>query len=106
VLDGRGARILLVDGEGQVASSLGPAGEGWTLSRPVALARDLAGNLYVLDAKDRAVLVIGPEGALVARVVSAREGAGAFNKPGALAVDRAGRILIWDAKDRRVVVFE
>lgn len=106
VLDGRSSRILLVDGEGRVASSLGPAGEGWTLSRPAALARDLAGNLYVLDTKERAVLVIGPEGGLVARVTSEKEGPGAFNKPVALAVDRAGRILIWDAKDKRVVVFE
>jgi tetratricopeptide (TPR) repeat protein len=106
VLDARSSRILLVDGAGQVRSSLGPTGEGWALSKPAALARDLAGNLYVLDTRERTVFVIGPDGTLTAKVVSEREGPGAFNKPGALAVDRAGRILIWDAKDKRVVVFE
>lgn len=73
-------------------------GEEWETFAEVAdVAFDGAGNLYVLDAGARRVVVVDQDGALVQTVGQEGEGPGEFRNPGSLAVFDDGSLAVLDA---------
>ncbi len=66
---------------------------------------DPAGNLILLDKKDRDVSVLGPEGRLVARIQTARGQLG-MKKAVDIAVDPAGYLYILDEQEAKIAVFD
>ncbi|GIW71607.1 MAG: hypothetical protein KatS3mg102_1149 [Planctomycetota bacterium] len=63
------------------------------LERPVDLAVDAAGRIYVLDAGPGAVLVYGPGGELLGRIGAGGSGPHELREPVALGLDPARRLL-------------
>jgi hypothetical protein len=75
-------------------------------SRPVAAGFDDAGNLYLLDADERRVTVVDPDGGLVRTVGQAGGGPGEFRSPVAMAVLPDGRLWVADAGHRAFLLFD
>ena len=80
----------------------------WALFGPVPALQasfDGAGNLHVLDAFNKRVVVVGPDGRLVRVVGREGEGPGEFQEIRALAVWRDGRFAVPDTEHSAVQVF-
>ena len=72
-------------------------GQEWeTFAEVVEVDFDGAGNLYVLDAGARRVVVVGRDGALARTVGQEGEGPGEFRNPGSLAVFDDGSLAVLD----------
>ena len=76
-------------------------GSGASLSYPVQVALDGAGNMYVANSSANNVIKI-PQGGGSAMVVST--GADILNDPMGVAVDGAGNLFIADERNQRIVV--
>ncbi len=74
------------------------------LERPDALAVDDLGNLFIMDASAREIVVMGPEGKPIARIASGRGSDDLFPRPAALAVNGKGEILVYDLRREGIVV--
>lgn len=71
--------------------------------RPLGMARDGAGNLYVADGQKKKVLIFSLEGQPVASLGDA----GTFASPAYVCVDnQKGRIFVTDAEKHRVAAFD
>ena len=82
------------------------AQEEWAFFGPALQASfDGAGNLLVLDAFNKRVVVIGPDGQLVRVVGREGEGPGEFRNPRALAVWHDGRFAVPDMGHSAIQVF-
>ena len=80
----------------------------WALFGPAASLQagfDGAGNLVVLDAFNKRVVVVGPDGQLVRVVGREGEGPGEFQEVRAIAVWRDGRFAVPDTEHSAVQVF-
>ena len=73
--------------------------------RPVALALDGAGAIWVADKNKKRVLKLDAAGNELLGVGSAGSGAGQFGNPSAVAVARSGLIFVADRGNRSVQVF-
>ena len=73
---------------------------------PIALAVDGIGNLYLLDAVTRAVVVCDPDGRPITVVRPTKEMMQQIGEPASLAVDAFGRIYLAGRKSGRVVRFQ
>ncbi|MFA5372344.1 MAG: fibronectin type III domain-containing protein, partial [Sideroxydans sp.] len=73
--------------------------------QPVALALDIAGNIWVADKKKKRVVKLDESGTELLGVGSSGSGAGQFNNPSALAVASTGLIFVADRVNRSVQVF-
>ena len=71
--------------------------------RPLGLAFDAAGNLYVSDTQDKNNRVIELDAA--GRILRTIGQPGAFNAPNALAFDAAGNLYVVDGSNGRLVAF-
>lgn len=108
LLDGEGA-VLAFDADQRVVSffdetgkllrSLPLRGEGFDLRKPVDVALDAAGNVYVAD-EQAGVAVLSPKGKLLARF------GGELKKPRALTLDPGGAVLVYDEKLERVMRYQ
>lgn len=84
------------------------AQEEWAFFGPAASLQasfDEAGNLLILDAMNKRVVVIGPDGQLVRLVGREGEGPGEFQSVIAFAVWRDGRIAVPDLGHSAIQVF-
>ena len=80
--------------------------EEWAFFGPsLQMSFDGAGNLLVLDAFNKRVVVVGPDGQLVRIVGRAGEGPGEFQQIQAFAVWRDGRFAVPDTDHTAVQVF-
>ncbi|MDE2979594.1 MAG: hypothetical protein OXU74_00235 [Gemmatimonadota bacterium] len=80
----------------------------WALFGPAAALQasfDGAGNLLLLDAFNKRVVVVGPDGQLVRIVGREGEGPGEFQEVRALAVWRDGRFAVPDTEHSAIQVF-
>ena len=78
----------------------------WTFFGPALQASfDGAGNLLVLDAFNKRVVVVGPDGQLMRVVGREGEGPGEFQQVQALAVWRDGRVAVPDWEHSAIQVF-
>ena len=102
-LDAETKTIKVFDRDGKLVRTIA-RGPGYELVKPVDLAFDALGYLYVLE-RLSAVLVFSPTGALVSRVVIPEKDAGAFKQGAALALDSADRLYIYDDHEQRIQVY-
>ena len=103
-LDDRSESVMWLH-KGKV-EPLVPAGGGvLTLEEPVALAADMLGNVYVADSRQRAVIVLGPDGREQERISPPADSAAGLEAPAAIAVGPKGEIYIYDERKRTVLRF-
>ncbi len=79
-----------------------PAGSINGFTKPISVAVDGSGRMYVGDDKDGSVSVMGPAGTVL---FSLGRGAGEFGKPGDIAVASNGSVYVTDSKNHVVKVF-
>jgi sugar lactone lactonase YvrE len=85
-------------------------GTAATFSRPVGIALDASGNLYVADAANHTIRKVTPTGAVTtfagtAGVIGSSDGTGTgalFNGPTGVAVDGSGNIYVADTGDNTI----
>lgn len=103
-----GERIYIADsgnGRIQVLDMLGRFLTDWQLpdgGRPIGLAVDGRGHVFVADAKSDRVLVFGPGGVVRATFGARGSGPGSFRGPSAVCVI-GDRLLVADAENDRLV---
>ena len=101
-------RVLLLDQEGRLVSTLGSgtrdSGE-YGFNTPGGLSLDAQGNLYVVDMLNYAVKKYSPEDKFVLSLGEAGDTEGTFSRPKVVAVDGDGRIFVSDTLLVAVAVF-
>jgi DNA-binding beta-propeller fold protein YncE len=105
VLDTSGGRVQTLDARREPESVLldARAGGGLGPHRPVGLAVDAAGQLYVSDRESQAVLVYSARGDSLAAWGGFGGGPGQFRRIGGLCVDAHGGVWVVDEGRARVV---
>jgi uncharacterized protein (TIGR03663 family) len=87
--------------------TLGERGSGpGRFIKPVGLAVDAEGNLYVGDSGNDRVQKFDPEGVFIAEVGSLGDGDGEFNEPWGVAVDSEGNLYVADTWNNRIQKFD
>ncbi len=102
-LDGK-SRTVMVLRKGAV-ESLARAGDAVLFEQPVALAADRLGDVYVLDARRHAVIVLGPDGRELERIAPPAGSPAELEEPAAIAVGPSGEIYVHDERKRSVLRF-
>jgi sugar lactone lactonase YvrE len=76
------------------------------LNNPRGMARDNQGNLYIADAGNHRIVVLGPDGTQVRTIGSIGNGDGQLNEPSGVSVDDDGNVYVADTWNGRVVKFD
>jgi sugar lactone lactonase YvrE len=82
------------------------ADENLSFRSPYDIARDSAGNLYILDMGNRRIQKLSSEGKFIKTIGRPGQGPGEFQAPFSLDVDGKDLIFVCDALNRLVQVFE
>jgi TolA-binding protein len=99
--------VALLEYDGKPRARIPARGPGYEFDRPVDLATDPLGHLYVLDRNRAAVFVFSPQQAkLVAIVTLPPKAPGAFRRATCFGVDAAGRLYIYDDDAERIQVYQ
>lgn len=104
LLDRDANAITVLDRAGKPGMRVPTRGTGFELEKPVDLAFDTMGHLYVLDRS--ALVVFAPDGRFVTSFSVAEKSPGAFRDAAALALDDAGRLYIYDDRAERIQVYQ
>jgi sugar lactone lactonase YvrE len=80
--------------------------EDYFLARPIDLALDAEGNLFVLDSGNYCIKKFDPEGKLLKTFGRQGEGPGEMAGPIAIETYRDGRVFLNDYRNRRFTVFD
>ena len=102
VSDSLAGAIYVFDLAGGFVGTLGDD----RLERPVGMALDDAGNVYVADAGAHRVVAISPTDEVVATYGERGSEPGQFNFPTYVAIDSRGRLVVSDSLNFRVQVFD
>ncbi|HHN74606.1 MAG TPA: tetratricopeptide repeat protein [Acidobacteria bacterium] len=97
VLDGRRRQLHRVASDGSLLETRDLES---LMRTPLALARDQLGYLYVLDGKQKLVVIFTPEGEMLSRVALPTAGEGGLARPDQLAVGAAGDLLLADGRKK------
>lgn len=96
-----GSRISVYGKGGNLERSITESGaDGGQMLRPVGIAVDRFGNIFVADALRKAVLVYAANGAYVGRVESAAD---AINAPAALALSPDNRMYVSSSETHSII---
>ncbi len=103
VADADNKRVQVFDREGK---HLEVWDAGGSLRRPIGLAADSTGAVYLTDASAHRVVRLGPDGTALSSF--GREGTdpGQMRDPSGVAVAPDGRVLVADTENSRIQVFE
>jgi hypothetical protein len=102
----RDSAVVLLKRDGKTVRTFAKKGAGYEFKRPVDVAFDALGHLFVLDRGQSSVFVFGAQGQLLTTFTIPEKAAGAFRKAVAFAVDRAGRLYIHDDGAKRLLVYQ
>jgi len=72
---------------------------------PVDMAVDALGDLYVADARQKSIFIIGPDGKKLGRIAPPAGTAAELTDPAALAVGPKGEVYVYDARKRTILRF-
>lgn len=81
-------------------------GENLILNSPVAMAKDLDGNVYIADMGNHRIIKIDQNGNVLSKFGSLGSGEGEFNTPFGVAIDNNGDILVADTANYRIQKFD
>jgi hypothetical protein len=107
-LDESGAGLTLIEHDGRPRATIPARGQGYEFDRPVDLAIDPLGHIYVLDRNKATVFVFaqGPQPRLLTAFTVPPKSPGAFRKAVCFALDSAGRLYIYDDDAERIQVYQ
>ena len=111
VLDIDRKTVTLLDRDGRSFRTIDPAGPNHKFDRPVDVAFDSLGHLYVLDRGRGNVVVFSPQLSPLPRVQTTFNGPaerdpGAFRRAVAFGIDSRGRLFIFDDNAKRIQVYQ
>jgi hypothetical protein len=96
--------VELAAADGSVVRAIGPRVGSAELKRPLGLATDGSGNLFVVDQEPPALVVISPDGRLRRRTPLPARSKSPAPRPIDVAVLRDGRAFVTDAANNQVLV--
>lgn len=107
-LDEDGTGVTLLDHDGRVRTKIAARGQGFELDKPVDLAVDALGHLYVLDRNRATVFVFaqGDQPKLITAFSVPAKSPGYFRRAVCFALDAAGRLYIYDDDVERIQVYQ
>jgi TolA-binding protein len=107
-LDQDGNGITLMEHDGRLRGKIPGKGQGYQFDKPVDLAVDALGHIYVLDRNAAAVFVFSPadQPKLLAVFAIPSKSPGTFKKAVCFALDTAGRLFIYDDDAERIQVYQ
>ncbi len=107
-LDESGAGLTVIEHDGRPRATIPARGQGYEFDRPVGLAVDPLGHLYVLDRNKATVFVFaqGPQPRLLTAFTVPPKSPGAFRKAVCFALDSAGRLYIYDGDVEKIQVYQ
>lgn len=106
IIDRDARSVVVLDRDGKALSRFPQRGTGYEFDRPVDVAFDPLGHLYVLDRGRASVFVFGPGNRLIATVTVPQREPGGFQRPNAFAIDTAGRLFVFDESVQRIRVYQ
>ena len=106
VLERDRGSLVVFDDRGRYLRTLGgPSGVGGVeLRRPEGLGVDLEENLWVADTGNHRLLVVAPDGTLVATYGSLGSSGDRLREPMDVTFDRSGRVYVADTGNERIQV--
>lgn len=107
-LDENGEGLTLLEHDGRVRATIPARGQGYQFDRPVDLAYDALGHLYVLDRNNGSVFVFSQaqQPKLLTEFNLPARAPGAFRKAVCFALDAAGRLYIYDDDVEKIQVYQ
>jgi TolA-binding protein len=107
-LDEEGNGVTLIEPDGRVRAKIAARGQGYEFDRPVDLAVDALGHLYVLDRNRATVFVFtqADQPRLITAFSIPAKSPGYFRKAVCVALDAAGRLYIYDDDVERIQVYQ
>jgi hypothetical protein len=76
-----------------------------SFAAPYDVVRDSAGNIYVLDTRDKCVQKLDAEGKFLISIGRGGQGPGEFQSASSLDIDAADNLFVFDAIGRKIEVF-
>jgi outer membrane protein assembly factor BamD (BamD/ComL family) len=98
MLNKKDRRVEIFSPEGRRMARIDKRGGKWDLKKPVDVAIDPAGYLYLLDEDRAQIAVFDPSYEFVALLSAQNLGGGSLNKPTTLDVDSSGALYVYDDK--------
>jgi DNA-binding beta-propeller fold protein YncE len=105
IADVIGNKVLVFDAKDRFVGEIPDSSEKTTLNRPVNVAVDSKGNIYVTDAFNFAIKVFNSAGRLIRSIGTAGDGPGTFARPKGIAIDSEDHIYIIDASFDNFQIF-
>jgi len=107
-LEEDGGAIVILEPDGMLRTRLASRGPGFEFERPVDLAFDPFGHLYVLDRNQGAVVIfrLQPQIEVLATFALPQGSPGSFRKATAFALDAAGRLFVYDEDAEKIQVYQ
>ena len=97
--------VTIFEGDGKLRTRIGAKGAGYQFDKPVDIAFDPFGQVYVLDRELATVFVFTDQGKLVATIGGAKMANG-FRRAVAMALDPAGRLYVYDDDAEKVQIYQ
>lgn len=105
-LEADSAGVAILEADGRPKQRIPAKGQGYQFDKPVDLAVDPFGHLYVLDRNLATVFVFTQSGQLVTKVTIPEREPGAFRRAAAMALDAAGRLYVFDDEAEKVQIYQ
>ena len=107
-LDESGAGLTVLEHDGRARATIPAKGAGYEFDRPMDLAIDALGHIYVLDRNKATVFVFAqaPQPRLLTAFSVPPKSPGVFRKAVCFALDPAGRLYIYDGDVEKIQVYQ
>ncbi len=103
VLDKKDRDVVVFSPSGRTIARLKKNGSSWSFKKPVDIALDPAGYLYLLDQDQAQVAVFDGSYNFVTLLNTQSLGGGVLQKPVTLDVDASGDLYVYDDKEKAII---